>query len=428
MAPQEAQFCLEEALEAFKLNHTEEIGCGEWNTPVFVAKENERRRLRMVQDFRPVNARCVRQYYPAPIITELVGRLAGYKIFTVLDLKSAYHQVGLEAGSRAMTAFSVRDGLKHRRFQWKRLCLGLASAPALFQQLLEGIFSDLPQVLVYLDDIVVMSMDEEEHYRILEEVLQRLKTAHLVVNPEKCQWVQRCVQYLGHQVSYGKLSPLPAYVSMLRQAPPPTTMKEARSFAGAIQWIHKFVPDCSLQLKPIQACINSHPFSWTQEADEAFHKLVGQLEDLELGTLQEEGRLVLTTDASAVGYGSVLKQHLADGSVTVLGFHSHAWNKTQCNWPARELELYGVLASCRHFRHTLFGRQVEVETDHKSLSENISPHKRCNTNKIANWLAELLDFDLSVNYVKGSGNQFADWLSRSLAKGVGAVHLAPLLL
>ena len=73
------------------------------------------------------------------------------------------------------------------------------------------------------------------------------------------------------------------------------------------------------------------------------------------------------------------------------------------------------------------GRPVTVETDHKSLSESVSPHKKCNTNKISNWLAELVDFDLEVKYIKGSTNQFADWLSRALASGVGAPSLAALV-
>ena len=54
-----------------------------------------------------------------------------------------------------------------------------------------------PEVLVYLDDIVIMSMNREEHMKLLEEVLDRLSKAHLVLNPAKCQWVQESVRYLA---------------------------------------------------------------------------------------------------------------------------------------------------------------------------------------------------------------------------------------
>ena len=189
--------------------------------------------------------------------------------------------------------------------------------------------------------------------------------------------------------------------------------------------MHKYIDHCSTTLRPIQDCVNAKPFAWTPAADTAYRQLLSELEGLQLGTLRSEGQLVLTTDASTVGYGSVLKQHLPNGEVVVLGFHSHAWNKTQRGWPARELELFAVLGSARHFRDSIYGRPVTVETDHKSLSESVSPHKKCNTNKISNWLAELVDFDLTVKYIKGSTNQFADWLSRALAKGLNCV--APLL-
>ena len=191
-----------------------------------------------------------------------------------------------------------------------------------------------------------------------------------------------------------------------------------------MQWLHKYIPQCSVSLRPIQDCIAQKPFVWSSEAQVA-GRLPSELEGLELGSLRSEGQLMLTTDASTIGYGSVLKQHLPNGEVVVLGFHSHAWNKTQRGWPARELELYAVLASTRHFRDTIYGRHVQVETDHKSLSESVSPHKKCNTNKISTWLAELVDFDLEIKYIKGSSNHFADWLSRSLAKGLSCI--APLL-
>ena len=200
-----------------------------------------------------------------------------------------------------MTAFTVRDGLKHRRFQWQRLCLGLASAPALFQQLVEGIFKDLPEVLVYLDDIVIMTDSVEDHLRVVDEVLRRLAENHLVINPAKCQWMSTEVRYLGHKVSKGTIAPLPDYVAQIKSAPSPSTLRQARSFAGAIQWLHKYLPNCSLQLQPIQQAINQKPFKWTPEADAAYKEILGQLHGLQLGSQQEEGRLVLTTDASTVG-------------------------------------------------------------------------------------------------------------------------------
>ena len=118
-----------------------------------------------------------------------------------------------------MTAFSVRDGFKHRRFQWKRLCLGLASAPSLFQQIVEGLFKDMPEVLVYPDDIVIMSMNRDEHMKLLDVVLQRLSEAHLVLNPSK--WVQSSVRSWVTRSNFKRYSPSQSMCRLCAAPHPP---------------------------------------------------------------------------------------------------------------------------------------------------------------------------------------------------------------
>ena len=77
---------------------------------------------------------------------------------------------------------------------------GLTNSPATFQALMNSIFSDLiaeGKVAVYLDDILIFTITLEEHRTVVNEVLQRLRTHDLYLRPEKCQFEQEEIEYLG---------------------------------------------------------------------------------------------------------------------------------------------------------------------------------------------------------------------------------------
>ena len=89
-----------------------------------------------------------------------------------IDLLSGYFQMTIEEESQNLTAFITPLGL----YKWKRLPMGLASAPGAFQNLMELIFSGLSYevALIYLDDVIVFGRNFEEHLKRLELVSQRL--------------------------------------------------------------------------------------------------------------------------------------------------------------------------------------------------------------------------------------------------------------
>jgi len=124
--------------------------------------------------------------------------LAGSKYFSTLDLLSGYWQVPLSPDAQEKAAFITRDGL----WKWKVLPFGLTSAPATFQRLMEQVFSGLhwKTLLVYLDDVIVISPDFPTHVDRLREVFERLRGAGLKLKLSKCALLQSEVKYLGHIV------------------------------------------------------------------------------------------------------------------------------------------------------------------------------------------------------------------------------------
>ena len=95
--------------------------------------------------------------------------------------------------------------------------------------------------LVYLDDIIGLSKDFDEHLSNLQQIFARLKGANLKMNPKKCALLQRQVSFLGHIVSGEDISTDPSKIEAVKNWPIPTHVKEVRSFFGLCFYYRKFV-------------------------------------------------------------------------------------------------------------------------------------------------------------------------------------------
>jgi hypothetical protein len=111
--------------------------------------------------------------YPLPRIDVLFDQLAGAKVFSKIDLRLGYHQIKIRPCDIPKTAFSTRYGL----YEYLVMSFGLTNAPSYFMYLMNSVFmTELDKFIVlFIDDILVYSKDEEEHAEHLRIVLQRLR-------------------------------------------------------------------------------------------------------------------------------------------------------------------------------------------------------------------------------------------------------------
>ena len=118
------------------------------------------------------------------------------KFFTKIDLRHAYHLIQIAPGDEWKTAFRTRYG----SFEWLVMPFGLTNAPSGFQRFLNTIFADLLDVfvIIYLDDILILSLNEEDHIQHVSEVLRRLRKHNLFANSKKCLFHPDSIEYLGH--------------------------------------------------------------------------------------------------------------------------------------------------------------------------------------------------------------------------------------
>ena len=140
-------------------------------------------KVRLCGDYKlTINQVSPTETYPLPRADEIYAKLAGGKLFTKLDMSNAYLQLPLDAESKKFTTINTHKGL----FEYTRLPFGVASAPAIFQRYMDTLLQGIPQVSVYINDILIAAATVEEHLHTLELVLQRLQQAGLRLNRSKC--------------------------------------------------------------------------------------------------------------------------------------------------------------------------------------------------------------------------------------------------
>jgi hypothetical protein len=131
--------------------------CG---APVFFVKKKDGS-LRLVVDFRALNAVTRPDSYPIPLTNELLDRLKAAKVFTTLDMRWGYYNVRIKEGDEWKTSFCTRYG----QFEFLVMQFGLQNAPAAFQRMVNELFHDLVDVnvVLYLDDIIIFTEDPSQH-------------------------------------------------------------------------------------------------------------------------------------------------------------------------------------------------------------------------------------------------------------------------
>ena len=232
-------------------------------SPIVIVRKKDGS-IRLCVDYRKLNAITRRDAFPLPRIDETLDAIGGASFFSTLDLASGYHQVAMHEDDQEKTAFTTPFGL----WEFKRMPFGLSGAPATFQRLMQSSMNDLVLriLLVYLDDVLVFSRDFKEHLKRLETVFTRLRQIGLKLNPEKCRFGARNVNYLGHIISEEGIATDPGKISAVNDWPTPKTTRELRSFLGLASYYRRFVSKFADIARPL------HQVTAKANADHGYSK------------------------------------------------------------------------------------------------------------------------------------------------------------
>ncbi|XP_064081047.1 uncharacterized protein LOC135197828 [Macrobrachium nipponense] len=311
----------------------------EWASPTNNIVKSDGKNVRIWADFKEtLNPVCSIDSYPLPIPEDIFATLARGESFTKLDLSHAYHQ------------------LKMILLQY-----GLNCAVGIFQRVMENVLKDIPNVAVYLDDIVITGPIENDHLKTLELVLHKLCSNGLKLKKDKCSFMNKEVQYLGHKLDAEGVHASDEKVKAIDQFSVPMNKQELSTFNGMVK------------------------------------------------------SLFLTCDASSFGLGAVLEQEGESGSLKPVSYASRTLTRSEKNYSQTEKEGLSVIWAVNKFHKYLYGRKFEIWTDHKSLLGLLGDGKavpHIASGRIIRWSLVLSGYDYKLKYKPGCKIPNADCLSR----------------
>lgn len=369
--------------------------------------------LRPCVDYRDLNSLTIKDRTPLPLISDLLDRTAGSKLFTKIDLRGAYNLVRIKPGDEWKTAFRTRFGL----FEYLVMPFGLTNAPAVFQRMMNTIFSDIMDqfMVVYLDDILVFSPDLDSHIKHVRTVLERLRQYKLFVKGEKCMFHSSSVEFLGFVISEGQIAMDPGKIAAIDTWPKPNRVKDIQSFLGFCNFYRRFIKDFSKIARPLTELTKKDAaFIWTDSCELAFNTLKqAMVENPVLRTVDPTLPFTIQTDASDFALGAVLSQ--PDPEIKVLhpiAYYSRKLLPAERNYTVHDKELLAIVAAFQNWRHYLAGSPhvIDVFSDHKNLL--FFQKSRLLRPRHARWNLILSEFDFRLNFTAGNQNQAADALSR----------------
>ena len=381
----------------------------EWSSPCILVPKPDGT-YRLCTDFRKVNSVTKTDSYPIPRIDDCIDKIGSAKFVSKFDLLKGYWQVPLTERAREVSAFVTPDGL----YQYKVMPFGMKNAPATFQRMIHSLLRHLEGCEAYIDDVIIYSNTWDDHLRIMRKFFNILAKANLTVNLAKSDFCHATVEYLGHKVGQGFVTPITAKVEAISQFPIPTNKKELMRFLGMAGFYRKFCPNFSSVVGPLTNLLQKKVnFSWTKDCDESFKKIKCVLMNTPvLSAPNFDKQFKLTVDASDIGIGAALFQESDDGVDRVVCYFSKKLTKSQKNYSTIEKECLALLLALQHFdvylNVTL--HPILVYTDHNPLT---FLGKMSNKNqRLTRWSLLLQEYDIIIYHIKGKDNVIADALSR----------------
>ena len=198
---------------------------------------------------------CSEMTTPSHLLMEFWSEKVRCRMFSKLDLKDAFSQIKLSEDCRHLTTINTPLG----PYQWRVLPQGYCNSPSVFQRVMDLVYHPVRDVIDnYIDDGIVGTLfdgpEEEEildHYHQLRRVLSTLEDKKLVLDPKKCEFFMRQVEFCGHMLENGTKRPAPGKLMAVERWPPPRNITEARSFLGFANYYSSYVRNFAALAAPL---------------------------------------------------------------------------------------------------------------------------------------------------------------------------------
>ena len=380
-----------------------------YSSPIVLVKKKDGK-TRFCIDFRKINAITVSDACPIPDQDKLFAKLSCAKYFTRVDVTKAYWQVGFSKKCRKYTAFQAGSNL----YQFTRMAFGLKNAPATFNRLMATLLGHRHDAVFFFDDVLIFTASWDEHIHAVRDILTILRDSKLKIRPKKTDIGFFSIVFLGHEVGRGLLKPISENITKIINIKVPKTKKQVRSIIGLVNYYAKFIPNLSSTLIPLYKLTEKgmpERVGWTDQCHNAITYIQTQLNTRPLLILPDlSQQFYVQTDASGVGLGATLLQ-LREGKLHPCLFLSRKLEDRETRYSIIERECLSIVWSLQKLSRYLLGRRFVLQTDHRPL-RYINDGKTLNA-RICRWALILQQFDFRIEFIAGSSNSVADFLSRN---------------
>lgn len=358
---------------------------------------------RLVVDFRLLNLIAILEMEPMPIIQDLLDATINSFFYSKLDVKWFFHNFSVHPDDCHKLAIITEDG----HFEFIRVPFGFKNSPFFCQRQMRQVFSDMKPVVNFQDDLLLHTPKLPEHVVFVQAVFERLKKFQFRLNHSKCEFLQTKIEFLGHSLSGGLVRPTIYHVMAVTNYPIPKNLKTLQRFLGLVGWLRRFIPDCSLVMRPITDLLKAGvAFQWGQEQQTAFDTIIKIITSRPvLRILDPVLPTEVHTDACATGVAGVLVQ--MDQPVA---YFSQRLSDVESRYTTTELELLAVVRTVEHFRIYLMGIKFFLVTDHMALRWLF---KFCESkSRLFRWSESLLQYTFEVQHRPATRLRHVDALSR----------------
>ncbi len=266
---------------------------------------NEHHKTRMVIDYsQTINRFTLLDAYPLPWSDDTINAIAQYRVFSTIDLRSAYHQVSIKESDRPYTAFQAGDAL----FQFTRIPFGVTNGVACFQRILMEIIAseNLLGTFAYLDNLTICGKDQDEHDENLRRFQDVAADRQITYNHDKSIFSTRRLPILGYTIENGQIRPDPDRLRPLLELQAPNDMKSLRRILGFFSHYSQWIQGYSEKILPLTT---TSTFPMSQDAQTVFESLKTDIANSVVNAINEDIPFEVETDAPDYVIAATLNQN-----------------------------------------------------------------------------------------------------------------------
>jgi hypothetical protein len=236
---------------------------------------------------------------------------------------------------------------------------------------------DITNVYAYIEDLLIVSENENDHIRHLTSLFERLDEYGMLINSIKCHFGKKKLEFLGQVISADGIEPVPEKVEAINAFLQPETQRQLRRFLGCVNYYYRFVQNCADTLAPLNALLRpkrkgvSTSVQWTDEAATNFKLIKERFARAILFKYPlVKAKLSLAVDASDVAVGAVLQQEV-EGRHEPLAFCSKKLQLAEQRYSTFGRVLLTIYLAIKHFRYAFEAREPVIYTDNRPITQAI---------------------------------------------------------